>query len=104
MKAAKSLPLKGLARSEQVNRFSSSIPGNVGGGRWVNCLLIREIPFSLAMRLWDTYLAEGVRMKEYLTYVLAAFLLTWSADLKRMDFQVRHCSVMSAAFLCGTTI
>ncbi|KAK9904760.1 hypothetical protein WJX75_002030 [Coccomyxa subellipsoidea] len=55
--------------------------------RWVNCLLIREIPFSLAMRLWDTYLAEGVRMKEYLTYVLAAFLLTWSADLKRMDFQ-----------------
>ena len=58
--------------------------------RWVNCLLIREIPFSLAMRLWDTYLAEGVRMKEYLTYVLAAFLLTWSADLKRMDFQVRH--------------
>ncbi len=59
--------------------------------RWVNCLLIREIPFSLAMRLWDTYLAEGVRMKEYLTYVLAAFLLTWSSDLKRMDFQVRRC-------------
>lgn len=42
------------------------------------------------MRLWDTYLAEGVRMKEYLTYVLAAFLLTWSSDLKHMDFQVRR--------------
>jgi hypothetical protein len=65
--------------------------------RWVNCLLIREIPFSLAMRLWDTYLAEGVRMKEYLTYVLAAFLLTWSADLKRMDFQVWHSSVKPAS-------
>jgi hypothetical protein len=29
----------------------------------VNCLLIRELPFGLAMRLWDTYLAEGTRMK-----------------------------------------
>lgn len=26
--------------------------------RWVNCLLAREVPFSLAVRLWDTYLAE----------------------------------------------
>ncbi|CAL5224636.1 g7354 [Coccomyxa viridis] len=44
--------------------------------RWVNCLLIREIPFKLAIRLWDTYLAEGTHMREFLTYVLAAFLLT----------------------------
>ena len=27
--------------------------------RWVNCLLLREVPFALAVRLWDTYLAEG---------------------------------------------
>ncbi len=27
--------------------------------RWVNCLLLRELPFHLALRLWDTYLAEG---------------------------------------------
>ena len=27
-------------------------------------------------------------MREFLTYVLAAFLLTWSAQLKRMEFQV----------------
>jgi hypothetical protein len=59
-----------------------------GVGRWVNCLLIREIPFSLAVRLWDTYLAEGTRMREFLTYVLAAFLLMWAPQLKRMDFQV----------------
>ncbi|CAK0787611.1 hypothetical protein CVIRNUC_010833 [Coccomyxa viridis] len=55
--------------------------------RWVNCLLIREIPFQLAIRLWDTYLAEGTRMRDFLTYVLAAFLLTWSSQLKRMEFQ-----------------
>jgi hypothetical protein len=27
--------------------------------RWVNCLLLREVPFALAVRLWDTYLCEG---------------------------------------------
>lgn len=56
--------------------------------RWVNCLLLREIPFQLGLRLWDTYLAEGPRMKEFVIYVLAAFLLTWEKELKQMDFQV----------------
>ena len=56
--------------------------------RWVNCLLLREIPFQLGLRLWDTYLAEGPRMKEFLIYALAAFLLTWDKELKQMDFQV----------------
>lgn len=55
--------------------------------RWVNCLLLREVPFSLCGRLWDTYLAEGPRLREFLTYVLAAFLLTWGDQLKTMDFQ-----------------
>ena len=50
---------------------------------------MREIPFSLAIRLWDTYLAEGPRMRDFLTYVLAAFLLTWAPQLRGMDFQVR---------------
>lgn len=56
--------------------------------RWVNCLLARELPFQLAVRLWDTYLAEGPRMKEFLIYVLASFVLSWSAELSRMEFQV----------------
>lgn len=56
--------------------------------RWVNCLLLREVPFMLSLRLWDTYLAEGPRMKEFLKYLLAAFLLYWSAQLSSMDFQV----------------
>ena len=58
--------------------------------RWVNCLLLREVPFLLSLRLWDTYLAEGPRMKDFLKYVLAAFLLYWSSKLSTMDFQV-HC-------------
>lgn len=55
--------------------------------RWINCLLIREVPFSLATRLWDTYLAEGSRLKGFLIYVAAAFLLSWSGPLRTMDFQ-----------------
>ena len=30
-------------------------------------------------------------MRDFLTYVLAAFLLTWSSQLKRMEFQVEAC-------------
>ncbi len=55
----------------------------------MNCLLIREVPFGLAARLWDTYLAEGGRLKSFLVYVAAAFLLSWSPDLRQMEFQVR---------------
>ncbi|DBA73312.1 TPA: hypothetical protein ACH3X1_011364 [Trebouxia sp. C0004] len=65
--------------------------------RWVNCLLLREIPFQLGLRLWDTYLAEGPGMKEFLIYALAAFLLTWEKELKQMDFQVVENDVMAHA-------
>ena len=65
--------------------------------RWVNCLLLREIPFQLGLRLWDTYLAEGPGMKEFLIYALAAFLLTWEKELKQMDFQVNENDVMDHA-------
>ncbi|PIM99083.1 GTPase-activating protein [Handroanthus impetiginosus] len=44
--------------------------------RWFNCLLIREIPFHLVTRLWDTYLAEGDALPDFLVYISASFLLT----------------------------
>ncbi|PIA29651.1 hypothetical protein AQUCO_05800040v1 [Aquilegia coerulea] len=55
--------------------------------RWFNCLLIREIPFHLVARLWDTYLAEGDALPEFLVYIFASFLLTWSDKLQKLDFQ-----------------
>ena len=68
-------------------------------GRWINCLLIREVPFKLANRLWDTYLAEGGRLKGFLLYVAAAFLLSWSGPLRTMDFQVRRRARRTKLFL-----
>eukprot|EP00210_Caulerpa_lentillifera_P001052 g1015.t1 len=55
--------------------------------RWVNCLLLRELPFSLAFRLWDTYLAEGSNFREFLVYICSCFLLHWSEMVKTLDFQ-----------------
>ncbi|KAH9783356.1 Rab-GAP TBC domain-containing protein [Citrus sinensis] len=43
---------------------------------WFNCVLIREIPFHLVTRLWDTYLAEGDALPDFLVYIFASFLLT----------------------------
>ncbi|TKY48303.1 TBC1 domain family member 22B [Spatholobus suberectus] len=55
--------------------------------RWFNCLLIREIPFHLVTRLWDTYLAEGDALPDFLVYIFASFLLTWSDKLQKLEFQ-----------------
>lgn len=55
--------------------------------RWFNCLLIREIPFHLVTRLWDTYLAEGDSLPEFLVYISASFFLTWSDKLQKLEFQ-----------------
>nr|XP_029122411.1 TBC1 domain family member 22B [Elaeis guineensis] len=55
--------------------------------RWFNCLLVREIPFHLVTRLWDTYLAEGDALPDFLVYICASLLLTWSDELLKLDFQ-----------------
>ncbi|KAL6582278.1 hypothetical protein OROMI_006292 [Orobanche minor] len=56
--------------------------------RWFNCLLIRErIPFDLVTRLWDTYLAEGDALPDFLVYIFASFLLTWADKLRKLEFQ-----------------
>eukprot|EP00899_Mesostigma_viride_P003315 jgi/Mesvir1/12985/Mv05995-RA.1 len=55
--------------------------------RWFNCLLLREVPFHLVYRLWDTYLSEGDHFQEFLVYACASFLLTWSEQLRGLEFQ-----------------
>lgn len=55
--------------------------------RWFNCLMIREVPFHLVTRLWDTYLAEGDALPDFLVYISASFLLTWSDKLQKLEFQ-----------------
>ena len=56
--------------------------------RWMNCLLMREVPISCIIRVWDTYLSEGDGFASLHLYVCAAFLVRWSKDIQQLkDFQ-----------------
>lgn len=56
--------------------------------RWMNNLLMRELPLRCVIRLWDTYHSVPNFFSEFHVYVCAAFMLRFSADLKReKDFQ-----------------
>ncbi|KAJ1362876.1 hypothetical protein KIN20_022583 [Parelaphostrongylus tenuis] len=56
--------------------------------RWMNNLLMREIPLRATIRLWDTYLSEPDGFSQFHSYVCAAFLRTWSRKLQdERDFQ-----------------
>ncbi|CAD5220600.1 unnamed protein product [Bursaphelenchus okinawaensis] len=56
--------------------------------RWMNNLLMREIPLRATIRLWDTYLSERNGFSQFHTYVCVAFLRLWSRQIqKERDFQ-----------------
>ncbi|KRZ03869.1 TBC1 domain family member 22B [Trichinella zimbabwensis] len=56
--------------------------------RWMNNLLMREIPLSATIRLWDTYLCVTNGFANFHLYVCAAFLRYWSKEIqKQPDFQ-----------------
>ncbi|XP_023230028.1 TBC1 domain family member 22B-like [Centruroides sculpturatus] len=56
--------------------------------RWMNNLLMRELPLRCTIRLWDTYLSETNGFSTFHLYVCAAFLTHWSKDLlQEKDFQ-----------------
>lgn len=68
---------------EHLNKEKFEIPQF--GLRWMNCLLMREIPFKLVIRMIDTYLSEGGKFSLLHTYVCAAFLKTWSPKLRNLE-------------------
>ncbi|KAI9675607.1 MAG: GTPase-activating protein [Caeruleum heppii] len=55
--------------------------------RWMNCLLMREVSVENVIRMWDTYLSEDQGFSDFHLYVCAAFLVKWSDQLIKMDFQ-----------------
>lgn len=54
--------------------------------RWMNCLLMREIPLRLVMRIWDTYLSEAEEFSVFHVFVCVALLLHWSNQLCALEF------------------
>ncbi|XP_070997838.1 TBC1 domain family member 22A isoform X2 [Oncorhynchus clarkii lewisi] len=56
--------------------------------RWMNNLLMRELPLRCTIRLWDTYQAEPEGFSHFHLYVCAAFLVRWRKEiLDQRDFQ-----------------
>lgn len=56
--------------------------------RWMNNLLLRELPLNATIRLWDTYLSEPDGFSKFHLYVCAAFLKRWKSELEqKKDFQ-----------------
>lgn len=56
--------------------------------RWMNNLLMRELPLRCTIRLWDTYQAEPEGFSRFHLYVCAAFLVRWRKEiLEERDFQ-----------------
>lgn len=60
---------------------------NMFSFRWMNCQLMRELPFPAIIRLWDTYLVEERGFEQFHVYVCASFLLSWSTHLLEMPFE-----------------
>ena len=56
--------------------------------KWMTCLLVRELPLRLVLRLWDAYFAEGVQEYPMMhVYVCLALLRRVSPALLQMtDF------------------
>ncbi|KAG1712406.1 hypothetical protein DVH05_000154 [Phytophthora capsici] len=55
--------------------------------RWMNCLLMRELPLDGIVRIWDTYLCEDSGFESFHVYVCAAILMTFGENLKTLEFQ-----------------
>lgn len=58
--------------------------------RWINCLLLRELPMDNIIRMWDTYLAEeslARAFSDFHLYVCAALLVSFSQQLRALDYQ-----------------
>ena len=59
--------------------------------RWMNCLLLRELPHRLVLRLWDALLCEEDGFESFHVYVCATLLVGFSDELVSLSFQVWWC-------------
>ena len=50
--------------------------------RWMNCLLVREFPLALVLRLWDLYISNHSHIAATHVYVCAAMMTTLSSRLR----------------------
>lgn len=54
------------------------------GFRWIFCLLLREFPIHLSLKLMDYYLVEDIYPINLCVFLILALLLRFSFELKKM--------------------
>lgn len=55
--------------------------------RWMNCLLMRELPFGLVIKLWDCLLAHPNGISDFHIYFCAALITRFTDHLIELDFE-----------------
>lgn len=73
------LDLSNHMRSEELPIINFSF-------RWFNCLLVREFPLRVLVRLWDSLLSQEHGLGEFTVYICASMVLKWAAELKKSSF------------------
>ena len=58
--------------------------------RWINCLLVRELPVPALVRLWDACIAEDRGFLKFFPYICAAFLCHFSDTLRHLNAENLH--------------
>eukprot|EP00794_Sanderia_malayensis_P006150 gene6150-6856_t len=91
------IQMKVNALSELVKRIDAPMHSHIVGSnidflqftfRWMNNLLMRELPLRCVIRLWDTYWSEPDGFAIFHLYVCAALLTGFSKEISRKcDFQ-----------------
>jgi hypothetical protein len=50
--------------------------------RWANCLLLRELPLRVIIRMWDSCIAEGeTGFEQFITYICVVILQTFRHEV-----------------------
>lgn len=57
------------------------------GFRWINCLLMRELPLHLVVKYWDALLAHQRGIADFHVYFCAALLTRFTDTLVTLDFE-----------------
>jgi hypothetical protein len=53
--------------------------------RWIFCLLLREFPICMAIKLIDMYICEEDDPSDLCVYICLVLLLKYSSQLRKMD-------------------
>ena len=65
---------------------SEGVDFHVFGVRWLSCMFLREFPFQLSLRVWDSFIAEENGFARFSVYFAVALLTYWREELMARSF------------------